>query len=271
MIIAVVNNKGGVGKTTVSINLSNALAIIKKKVLIIDLDPQAHSTQGMGITPDEDSKSIGDVMKSVAENRFVFYYQQSIKDVIIPTLREGLDIVPSSLALSNALEPLYKSLRYFKFTRYTLITHSIKPVINDYDYIIIDCPPGLGVLTLNAINACGSIVVPCETSFGSITGVRDLLSKVKDIKGESFNNFGILYSMIDNRRKSSIRSAAKQLSYLSDKILKTRIKQNELFNQCNFKMKDIFTLAPKSEAAKDYSKLAQELITLWGRRRKFPF
>ena len=126
MIIAVVNNKGGIGKTTVSINLSNALAVSKKKVLIIDLDPQAHSTHGVGILPDENSQSIGDVMMSVAENRFVFYYQKSIKDVIIPTSRKGLDIIPSSLALSNALEPLYKSLKFFKFTRYTLISQCIK-------------------------------------------------------------------------------------------------------------------------------------------------
>ncbi|MGR3218571.1 MAG: ParA family protein [Candidatus Anammoxibacter sp.] len=268
MIIAVVNNKGGVGKTTVSINLSNALAIKNKKVLIIDLDPQAHSTQWMGITPDENIKSIGDVMISVAESRFVFYYNQSIKDVIIPTFRKGIDIVPASLALSNALEFLYKSVRYFKFIRHKLIAQCIKSANADYDYIIIDCAPGLGVLTLNAINACDSILIPCETSFGSITGVRDLLSKVEDIKGRSFNNYRILFSMIDNRRKSSIRNTTKQLSDLSDKILKTRIKQSELFNQCNFKMKDIFTLAPNSEAAKDYSRLAQELGTLWGRRRK---
>ncbi|MGR3317091.1 MAG: ParA family protein [Candidatus Anammoxibacter sp.] len=267
MIIAVVNNKGGIGKTTVSINLSSALAIEKKKVLIIDLDPQAHSTHGMGITPDEESKSIGDVMMSVAEKRFTFYYQQNIKEVIIPTLREGLDIVPSSLSLTNALEPLYKSLRYFKFTRYTLLTHSIKSVIDDYDYIIIDCPPGLGVLTLNAINACDFILIPCETSFGSVTGVKDLLSKVEEIKGQSFNNFRILYSMFDYRCKSSVQNTAKQLSYLSDKILKTRIKKNEKFNQCHFRMKDIFALAPKSESAKSYLKLSQELVKLWGKQK----
>lgn len=225
MIISIVNNKGGVGKTTASINLSSALAITENRVLIIDLDPQAHSTYGMGIMPDKDPKSIGDVMLSIAESRFIFYYQKSVKEIIIPTLRKGLDIIPSNIKLASALEPLYKSLRFFKFTRYTLLSQSIKPIINDYDYIIIDCPPGLGVLTLNAIKACDFVLIPCEISSGSVMGTKDLLKKVEDIKGKSFDDYRILYSMIDYRCRGSVKSTTEQLSRLAKKLLKTRIKK----------------------------------------------
>ena len=267
MIISIVNNKGGVGKTTASVNLSCALSLMKRnKVLIIDMDPQAHATCGMGITPDADRNSIGDIMLSFAENRYIFFYQKDIKDVIIPTLRSGVDIIPSNIKLSNALEPLYKSLRFFKFTRNNLLQQSIEPIKNSYDYIIIDCPTGVGVLTLNAIKASDFILIPCEISSGSVMGVKDLVSKVMEINGNSFNKYRILYSMIDYRCSGSLKAATEQLYNLKDKVLKTNIKKSELFNQSQFQMRDIFDFAPDSDAAKNYSTLAEELTKVWKRR-----
>ncbi len=263
MIISVVNNKGGVGKTTVSVNLSNALAIEKKKVLTIDLDPQSHATFTMGIDADKKLKTIGDVMMSIVENRFIFYYHIKTKDIIIPTFREGLDLIPSKADLVDALEPLYKSQRFFKFTRYTLMEQCLNPIKDSYDYIIIDCPPGLGVLTLNAIKASDCILAPCETSSSSVLGLNNLLDKVRELKGESFDKYKMLYSMIDHRCKTSVDSTAEQLDGLAKYFLKSEIKRSDLLNQCQFKRKDIFTMFPSSDAAKNYIDLANEIMKLW--------
>lgn len=265
MIISIVNHKGGVGKTTASVNLASALAIKKNRVLLVDLDAQAHSTYGVGIKPDIERKSIGDIMLSHSEGRFVFFYQKSIKDVIISTSRKGLYLVPSNIKLTSQVEPLYRNSLFFKQRKYAILEQCFKPILNDYEYIIIDCPPGLGVLTLNAVKACDFILVPCEISAGSVIGFNDLLNEVKEIKGESFDNYRILYTMIDPRCKSAVKYVSEQLEPFEGKLLKTRIRRNEMFNHCQIQMKDIFAFAPNSEAADNYTKLAAELTKIWGR------
>jgi len=266
MIVSVVNNKGGVGKTTASINLSSALAKKKNKVLLIDMDSQAHSTYGLGIKPDNERKSIGDVMMSGTDNRFIFYYQKSIKDIIIATPRKNLFLVPSNSQMIEVLAPLYKANRFFKAQKYDMLSQSLQCIVNDYDYIIIDCPPGLNVLTLNSVKASDAVLVPCETSSGSILGLHDLLIKVKELKGDSFENYQILYTMMDQRCKSSVKLADAQLAKYGKRLLKTKILRSDLFNQAQFQMKDIFAFAPNSMAAKSYLKLAVELTKEWGIR-----
>lgn len=266
MIICVVNNKGGVGKTTASINMSSALTMSGNKVLLIDMDAQAHATYGVGVEPDINRKSIGDVLLSGSESRFIFYYQRNIRDVIIPTPRKDLFLIPSNKNLINVLGPLYKANRFFKSKRYNMLLQSVQTVINDYDFIVIDCPPGLNVITLNAIKACDALLIPCEASSSSIYGLKVLLEKAAELKGGDFDNYNILYSMVDLRCKASLGFAEDKLAEYGKKILKTRIKRSDQFNQCQIQMQDIFAFAPKSEGAKSYMKLTQELKKVWGRR-----
>lgn len=260
MIISVVNNKGGVGKTTTSINLATGLALNKYKVLLIDIDPQAHTTSGMGIVLDEHQKTIADVLISHAESRFIFYYQENIKDIIRPTVIKGLDIIPSNIELVSAKERLYKSFRMF---RYTVLSQCLRPIVNYYKYIIIDCAPGLGALTLNAIKACDSILIPCEVSPWSVLGIKDLLKTAEAIKGRLFTDYKIVYNAVDERCSTSLKIIEEQLLPYKDNILSTRIKRNELINQAQIQQKDIFTFAPNSEPARNYLLLVQELIKLW--------
>ncbi len=265
MIVSIVNNKGGVGKTTTSINLSNCLAMNRKRVLLVDTDPQAHSSRGLGIRIKAEQETLQDVFNVKPEQLYALFYDKSIKDIIIRTRRRDLDLAPSDTHLVEVIEKLYRTYWFF---REDFLAKCLEPVISDYDYIIIDCPPGLGVLAINAIKASDFILIPCEMSRGSLDGIADLLQIIPDIKGESFNNFRILFTLFNCKYASSNKFVIKQLTPLKDKILKTKINRNEPLNRSQLSNKDIFSFSPQSKGAKDYSNLTRELLKMWGDEEK---
>ncbi|HME42334.1 MAG TPA: ParA family protein [Syntrophorhabdales bacterium] len=246
-IVAVVNQKGGVGKTTTSINLSAALSMKGKKVLLIDLDPQAHSTIGLGIEPTNFKIAINDVLVS----------KKNIKDAVLPTGVKNLYLVPSQLRLDRAEQQLAPEL-----FRETFLFKAIKAL--DYDFIIIDCRPTLGTLTINALYACNFIIIPCEVGRYALEGFSDLLETVDNVKnsnmGEKEKFIRILITKYDSRNKVSNDWVWQQLEPYKSLMFKTLIRKNEALNQAHMAQEPIFMYKDDSLGAEDYKQLCEEFL-----------
>jgi chromosome partitioning protein len=245
MVISVINQKGGTGKTTTSINLSSGLCQQGKKALVIDIDPQANATTGLNHEVKQGQLSIKDILENGVDP----------SEAIIDTHREGLKLIPSTIKLSVTAEQLYS-----KVFREALLSRALKPISKQYDYIIIDCPPNLGVLTVNAIYASDFIIIPCETSRSSLDGINDLLNVITLIKGKNFINYRLLLTLMDSRNKVTNEIVMDELAPFQEKLFKTIISRNEALNQSQFAREDIFTFDPKSRGAQDYQNLTMELL-----------
>lgn len=259
--MSVVHQKGGVGKTTTSINLASALVLNNKSVLIVDMDPQGHSTKGLGIKLEDSNLSVKDIMIKEASSLFGQFWGSDVHEVIYKGPRAGLDLIPSNIMLIQALEELYG--RCSKNFRESLLSKCLLPVKNFYDYVIIDCPPGLGLLAVNAIKASQFLLVPSIMSRLSIDSIIDLLNLTKRIKGDSFEDYRILMTLVDPRLRSTNEYVLEELSAYSGKVLHTQITRNEAINQAQIVNQDIFAFAPGSRGAEDYAKLSKELLEIW--------
>jgi chromosome partitioning protein len=254
-VIAITNQKGGVGKTTTAINFSCSLSHRGYRVLLIDLDPQAHATIGIGIEPRTYQHAIHDVLINKRE----------IQEVVLPTKVNGLFLAPSHLRLDRAEQQLISEM-YRESILHKAIAHL------DYDFIVIDCRPTLGILTINALKACDFIIVPCEISRYSLEGFADLMETIENVKNPDFsstvNFLRILLTKYDSRKSISIDWVMTQLKPYKNLLFKTRIRQNEALNQAHMSMEPIFAFKPRSAGAADYEEFTKEFLRLCRRSER---
>ena len=246
-IISIANQKGGVGKTTTAINLSTVLAKRNKKTLLIDTDPQGNATSGVGI--DQEIKlSIYDVLIDETE----------IKEAIIKTQIKNLDVCPSNIDLAGAEVELVSMM-----SREQRLKEKLDIIKNEYDYIIIDCPPSLGLITLNAFTASDSVLIPVQCEYYALEGLGQLLNTVNLVKKHLNKNLeieGALLTMFDSRTNLAKQVVDEVKKYFGDKVYKTVIPRNVKLSEAPSYGMPIILYDARSKGAKCYDKLGKEMI-----------
>ena len=247
-IIAFANQKGGVGKTTSAVNIAASLGLMGKKTLLVDLDPQGNATSGVGIP----KRSLKGTVKEVLTG------ETGIKQVILSTNYQNLSIVPTNVTLSGAEFDLYND----EGSEYNL-KDAFKSVSNEYDYIIIDCPPSLGMLTINAFVASDGILVPMQAEFYAVEGLSQLISTTKRIKklyNEDLQIVGILITMYNKRLLLSMQVMDELQKYYPDKLFNTTISRNVKLSEAPGFGKPVYYHDKHSKGANEYLDVAKELV-----------
>lgn len=254
-VIAVANQKGGVGKTTTAINLGTALAAIKQKVAIIDLDPQGNASTGLGVPPAKRTLTSYDVLVG----------GDSLKSAMAPTVVPGLSIVPSDELLSGAeLELADDQRRSYRLKR--AIDQSMQalgPDVAALDYILIDCPPSLNVLTVNSLTAADSILVPLQCEFFALEGLSQLLKTVERVRGHLNSRLdiqGVVLTMYDSRNNLSAEVAADVREHFGDKVYKTVIPRNVRVSEAPSVGKPVLLYDLHCSGSQAYISLAKEIV-----------
>ncbi len=247
-IIAITNQKGGVGKTTTSVNLSACLAYLGKKVLLIDIDPQGNATSGIGINKGETQHCIYDVLID----------DESLENVIQQTKVDNVDAVPATISLAGAEVELVSTI-----SREVRLKHAIENIKEKYDYIIIDCPPSLGLLTINALTASDAVIIPVQCDFYALEGLSQLLSTVRLVQkhlNQELYIDGVVLTMLDARTNLGIQVIEEVKKYFQDKVFKSIIPRNVRLSEAPSHGEPIIIYDPKSRGAEIYLELAREVI-----------
>ena len=247
-VFAIANQKGGVGKTTTAINLGTALAACDLKVLVVDLDPQGNASTGFGLTRGDRKRNI---YKPLIEGG-------AVKGCVVPTHVPGLSLVPSAVDLSGAEVELAQAE-----DRETRLRSALAPLLGDYDYILVDCPPALGFLTLNAFTAADSVLVPLQAEFYALEGLSHLMRTIERVRRAFNPNLeiqGVVLTMYDKRNNLCDMVANDVREYLGDVVYDTVIPRNVRISEAPSHGKPVLLYDMKSTGAQAYIKLAGEML-----------
>ncbi len=246
-IISIANQKGGVGKTTTSINLGACLAYIGKKVLIIDIDPQGNATSGIGINKGEVNECIYDVLVDD------FDIRKTIKETAV----ENLYAVPATIQLAGAEIELVPTI-----SREVRLKRAVDQIKDEYDYVLIDCPPSLGLLTINALTASDSVLIPVQCEYYALEGLSQLLNTVRLVQKHLNHDLmieGVLLTMLDARTNLGIQVIEEVKKYFQHKVYRTIIPRNIRLSEAPSHGEPIIVYDPKSRGAEVYLELAKEV------------
>ena len=248
-VIAIANQKGGVGKTTTAINLAASLAVLEKKVLIIDADPQANTTSGLNFSPDNDQKrTLYEVMIGVID----------IRDTLIQTEIANLHMIPSHINLVGAeIEMLGNE------NRESVLKDAIAPLRNEYDYVIIDCSPSLGLITVNSLTAADSIIIPVQPEFFALEGLGKLLQTIRLVQGKPNPDLtieGFLVTMFDGRTKVHNQVLGELRDHFGDMVFNTIIQRNIRLSEAPSHGKPIILYDVICNGTTNYLNLAKEVL-----------
>ena len=247
-VISIVNQKGGVGKTTTAVNLSAFLAKKRKKVLIIDLDPQGNATSGFGFDKMELKNTVYDFLVN----------DEEITNVILPTQVKNVDMCPTNINLAGAEVELVSAI-----SRETILKNAIDTVRDQYDYVIIDCAPSLGLLTINALAACDGVIVPIQGEYYALEGLTQLIDTINMIRKKlnpKIGITGVVITMHDSRTQLTKQVVEEVQKYFGDKVFKTFIPRNVRLAEAPSHGQTIDEYDAKSKGAVAYQALANEVL-----------
>ncbi|WP_339611900.1 AAA family ATPase [uncultured Planktosalinus sp.] len=247
-IIAIANQKGGVGKTTTSVNLAASLGVLEKKVLLIDADPQANATSGLGV--DVESVEVGSYQ--------LLEHSINAKDAIVKTDSPNLDLIPAHIDLVAIEIELVD-----KENRESMLKVALSEIKDDYDYILIDCAPSLGLLTLNALTAADSVLIPIQCEYFALEGLGKLLNTIKSVQkihNQELDIEGLLLTMYDSRLRLSNQVVDEVKKHFNEMVFKTIIQRNVRLSEAPSYGESIITYDAGSKGANNYLSLAEELI-----------
>lgn len=247
-VVAIANQKGGVGKTTTAINLASCMAVAEKNILLVDVDPQANATSGLGIDSRELPLSVYDV----------FINDEQVKSVIHKTKVPNLSLIPSHINLVGTEVELVHAV-----AREKILRDAIKTVRDSYDYVLIDCPPSLGLLTLNALTAADSILIPIQCEYYALEGLSKLLNTVKLVQkhlNRRLSIYGVLLTMYDGRLNLCNQVEKEVRDYFKEKVFTTTIMRNVRLSEAPSFGLPIIMFDATSTGAENYMKLAEEVL-----------
>ena len=252
--IALVNQKGGVGKSTTAVNLGTALALSGKRVLVVDADPQGNATTGFGIEKSALRRDVYDLLLG----------ETPVEEVVVSTEVDGLSVIPATINLAGSEIELVSAL-----SRETRLRRALAPAKDGYDYIFVDCPPSLGLLTINALTAADECIIPVQAEYYALEGLSQLTTvvhRVREALNPRLHVSGVLVTMFDGRTRLSMEVLDELAKFFPQQVFKTQIPRNVRLSEAPSYGKPVILFDPKSRGAQAYLALAREMLALEQKR-----